>query len=175
MIEASEKFDTIEYLKFGTDRQRQAYAVLMEYEILSKLNQYCPLLVGTIPINIDIESSDLDIICSFTDKNTFIDMLKSLFGNLSDFNIRENLSNHSVIAHFSLCSFEIEVFGQNIPTKEQHAYRHMIIEDYLLTQKGEDFRKQIIELKKQGYKTEPAFAHILGLKGDPYLELLNLT
>ena len=35
------------------------------------------------------------------------------------------------------------------------------------------FRRQIIDLKKQGLKTEPAFAKLLALTGDPYVELLS--
>ncbi len=69
--------------------------------------------------------------------------------------------------------FEIEIFGQSIPTKQQFAYRHLIVEHHLLNKHGEEFRQQIIELKRQGHKTEPAFALALGLTGDPYTELLN--
>jgi len=50
----------------------------------------------------------------------------------------------------------------------------MIIEYRILLEKGEDFRKQLIELKRQGLKTEPAFALLLGLEGNPYTELLSL-
>ena len=49
----------------------------------------------------------------------------------------------------------------------------MLIEYRLLRERGEMFRQEIIALKKQGHKTEPAFAIALGLKGDPYRELLN--
>ena len=169
----NETFDNIEYLKFGTERQKQVYSVLTEHEILLKLKSFSPIFVGTIPLDIDIETSDFDIICHWTDKNEFIFSLKNLFDSYSDFKIRENQSNNSVVANFILRDFEIEVFGQNIPTKEQFAYRHMIIENDLLIEKGNDFRKQIRELKKQGYKTEPAFAFALGLTGNPYIELLN--
>jgi hypothetical protein len=50
----------------------------------------------------------------------------------------------------------------------------MITEYRILLEKGEAFRSQIVELKRQGMKTEPAFALLLGLEGDPYLELLKL-
>jgi len=48
----------------------------------------------------------------------------------------------------------------------------MIVEYKLLKQYGEELRKRIVSLKKQGYKTEPAFAIELNLAGDPYEALL---
>jgi hypothetical protein len=56
-------FTTIDYLKEGNDRQKKAYEVLLKYKIFEKLSNYSPLLAGTVPIEIDIEGSDLDIIC----------------------------------------------------------------------------------------------------------------
>ena len=42
--------------------------------------------------------------------------------------------------------------------------------------KGEEFRQQVVNLKKQGYKTEPAFAKLLGLNSEnPFDELLKLN
>ena len=79
----------------------------------------------------------------------------------------------SLVCNFTIEEFSVELFAQNVPTKLQNAYRHMIIEYDILEQKGEEFRKQIINLKEKGWKTEPAIAELLGLKGNPYLELLN--
>ncbi|MGL5579695.1 MAG: DUF4269 domain-containing protein, partial [Cetobacterium sp.] len=36
------------------------------------------------------------------------------------------------------------------------------------------FRQKIIELKKDGMKTEPAFAFLLKLEGNPYDKILEL-
>ncbi len=168
-------FDSLEYLQNGTHRQRQAYAVLTNNQILSKLKQFDPILVGTIPINIDIESSDLDIICCYSDKQDFIKTVTDNFKKEEKFTICEhqNLDASSIVANFFVDNFEIELFGQSIPTKQQLAYRHMMVENNLLNQYGEQFRQQIIELKRQGHKTEPAFAIALGLTGDPYQELLK--
>lgn len=170
-----EHFDNIAYLQSGTERQREAYAVLMKYQVMEKLTPFDPILAGTIPINIDIDSSDLDIICCFENPQSFIDTVITHFGNAPCFKIREKASYPlTVVSKFTLDHFEIELFGQNVPTKEQPGYRHMIIEQHLLRTHGEAFRQQILTLKRQGYKTEPAFAVALGLDGDPYSALLDL-
>lgn len=168
-------FENIEYLKFGNAKQQLAYEALTKYEVLLKLKQFDPILVGTIPINIDIENSDLDIICYCRDIVEFKNIIKNNFNSCNNFEIREQniLEHKAIIANFNLDNFEIEIFGQNIPTKQQNAYRHMVIEHSILIEHGEEFRQKIVELKQQGYKTEPAFGILLGLKEDPYMELLN--
>ncbi|MBC9798699.1 DUF4269 domain-containing protein, partial [Sinomicrobium weinanense] len=65
-----------------------------------------------------------------------------------------------------------EVFGQDIPVCEQAAYIHMIAEDSLLQERGKIFRQRILDLKRKGHKTEPAFGMLLGIQTDPYAELL---
>ena len=168
-------FSNIDYLKNGNQKQRNAFEVLTQHKILSNLAEFDPILVGTIPINIDIENSDLDIICYWNDKASFIEKIMFFFEKEAEFNIREVFINDrdSVVANFRIEDFEIELFGQNIPTKDQNGYRHMLIENEILQSKGNDFRSEIIKLKQNGYKTEPAFAFLLGLKGDPYAELLE--
>jgi hypothetical protein len=168
-------FSNIEYLKFGNQKQILAYDILTQNTILLNIAEFEPLLVGTIPINIAIENSDLDIICYWKNKTDFKAKIQSVFGNEREFKIRETKidNKETVVANFKIDPFEIEIFGQNIPTKNQNGYKHMIIEDKILTSKGENFRLEIIKLKQKGYKTEPAFGHLLGLKNDPYLELLN--
>jgi len=168
-------FSTIEYLKNGNQKQIQAFEILTRNKIILNLAEFDPILVGTIPINIDIENSDLDIVCYWRNKTDFIEKLNFLFRNENEFTIREVLidNTESVIANFKMDDFEIEIFGQNIPTKNQNGYKHMIIEHEILQSKGESFRSEIIKLKQNGYKTEPAFAFLLGLNGDPYKKLLD--
>ena len=168
-------FSNINYLKIGNQRQIQAFKVLTEKKILMNLAEFYPVLVGTIPINIDIETSDLDIICYWIDKMVFTEKIQSNFNNEDKFIIRDTFINNqeTVIASFETAGFKIEIFGQNIPVREQNGYRHMITEYEILQSKGENFRREIIKLKQQGYKTEPAFGLLLGLKGDPYSALLD--
>jgi hypothetical protein len=168
-------FDNIEYLKNGNERQRAAYRTLTENSIFERLQLFSPLLTGTIPINIDIDESDLDIICYWEKKDEFANTLRSEFGHIHGFNLTEQVINNyeTVLACFWLDDFEIEIFGQNQPTKEQDSFRHMVIEYQILRARGEAFRQEIIKLKQDGLKTEPAFGRLLGFERNPYEELLN--
>lgn len=162
-----------DYLKTGNHKQQKVYQVLVDNHVLEKLSNFTPILVGTIPINIDIASSDLDIICYVLEKETFVDTLNNNFGKEKSFIISENPVLNSIKANFFIGNFEFEIFGQNIETAQQNAYQHMIIEHKILLEKGEKFREEIIKLKEEGIKTEPAFAKLLGLEGNPYEELLK--
>ncbi len=168
-------FTNISYLKTGNQKQQLAFEILSKHKIMENLADFDPILVGTIPINIDIENSDLDIICYWKSKSDFIERIKMLFEKETDFTLREIVidNQESVVANFYIDAFEIEIFGQNVPTELQNGYKHMIIEDKILHSKDENFRLQIIKLKQKGIKTEPAFGLLLGLKGNIYQELLD--
>lgn len=49
------------YLAAGNERQRSAYRVLTELGLLERLASFNPILVGTVPLGIDIPDSDLDV------------------------------------------------------------------------------------------------------------------
>ena len=169
-------FEGIEYLKNGTAKQRRVYEVLSTDGIVDKLATFDPVVVGTIPIGIDLPDSDIDICCCFEDEESFVNTLTARFGDQQGFSIRPSRksNDHALVASFIIADFEIEMFGQRLPTRQQLAYRHMVIEHKLLEEKGADFLEQVLELKRQGLKTEPAFALLLGLDGDPYTALLSL-
>lgn len=169
-------FNTIDYLKYGNIRQKEAYFVLKDLLIFENLKLYNPILTGTIPLEIDLPESDLDIICECRNHTEFSKVISSLFADKNEFKIKsKNYKGiKSTIAKFKTEKFDIEIFGQNIPTQLQNAYRHMLIEYTILKRKEPEFKSNIIKLKQQGLSTEAAFAKLLGLIGNPYDELLNL-
>ena len=169
-------FKNIEYLKHGNDRQKLAYSEIIKLEVFEKLEKYNPILTGTIPIEIDLPESDLDIICECKNHKKFSEFLLEQFGNKTNFKIFsiELNGTKSTIAEFKTENFTFEIFGQNIPTEKQNAYRHMIVEHRILEQKGIEFKHEIKKLKSNGIKTEPAFAKLLELEGNPFDGLLNL-
>lgn len=168
--------DDCDYLRMGTPRQRLAHQVLTELGLPGLLARYHPVLCGTIPIDVDIESSDLDLICYAADPDQFALETGDCFRTMADFEshivIRDDLP--TAIVRFRHPAFAIELFAQGRPVHEQRAYRHMLIEARILELGGEPARTAIRELKRSGLKTEPAFAAYLNLSGDPYLTLLEL-
>ena len=83
-----------------------------------------------------------------------------------------NFSNDLQLIQAMHCNREI--FAQEIPVTKQVAYRHFLTEERLLKLGGPLFKEKILTLRKEGLKTEPAFAKALNLAGDPFEELLKL-
>ncbi|MEI7489511.1 MAG: DUF4269 domain-containing protein [Chryseobacterium sp.] len=172
-------FTKIDYLKVGNDKQKRAYEVLTQYKIFEKLSDYSPILAGTVPIEIDIEGSDLDIICEvdLRFEEDFLDELafRKIVSSETEVTVENTFINGEkcIILNCMLEEFRVEIFGQNKLTTEQNAYRHMIAEHKILQEKGDDFKQKIIELKKKGIKTEPAFGLLMNLE-NPYEDLLKL-
>jgi len=170
-------FSTTDYLKDGNERQKRAFEVITKYKVFEKLSNFSPVLAGTIPIEIDIDGSDLDIICE-VDPRFEEDLDEIMFSKLIPFENKATvehiiLNNEKcIVVNFMLEEFPIEIFGQNKPATRQNAYLHMIAEYKILQEKGEDFKQKIIELKKKGIKTEPAFGMLLNLE-NPYEDLLK--
>lgn len=163
------------YLQNGTPRQRRASEVLRQTGILSILAAYTPVLAGTVPLDIDTEDSDLDIVCWYRTASDFENIVMENFAGRDNFSINRSQVNgqDTVIASFRSEEFTIEIFGQDRPVQEQEAVRHMLIEHSIIQEQGDAFKLKIRELKKKGLKTEPAFALLLGLDGDPYKALLQ--
>ena len=165
-------FLDISYLAEGNPRQRKCFGILRQAGVMEILAPYGPILTGTIPIETDIPSSDLDIVCEVHDPEEFAATLRKNFGSYDRFSLRG--SGGTVVCGFFTGGEEIEIFGSPVHSVRSNAYRHMIVEHRLLTILGGDFRRQVVELKLGGLKTEPAFARLLGLPGDPYEALLEL-
>ncbi|MBM6618706.1 DUF4269 domain-containing protein [Bacillus suaedaesalsae] len=167
-------FENIEYLNSGTSKQKKAYHVIQLLGIMDELAIYTPVLCGTIPLGIDLPQSDLDIIMYVKDFPLFERKLLDQFSHHEKFRLKSTIMrNEKVIkANFYYQGFEFELFGQNKPVHEQYAYLHMVIEHNLLV-KNPKWKEKVIQLKKQGYKTEPAFCTLLNVSGDPYDQLIE--
>lgn len=167
----------IEYLKCGSDAQRDAHRALVALEIFRTLSRYTPVLAGTLPLGISTAASDLDIICQARDLKEFLSFVTALYGDQKHFEgkIYSVRSEPAAVIRFRAEGFDFELFCQNTPVAEQWAVLHLMVERRLLLIGGGEARMRIQALKESGLKTEPAFAKHFGLSGDPYEELARLA
>lgn len=166
----------IDYLLYGDTCQQHAYHTLQKLDIFSVLSEFSPVLVGTVPIDIYIQDSDLDIICEVYHFTSFQSVVTDYFQKLDNFSYAHKVvaDMPRAVVNFNYNGWAIQLFAQSIPAVEQNGFKHMVIEYRILQFLGEDCKQHIRALKLCGMKTEPAFAELLQLTGDPYEALLEL-
>ncbi len=166
----------IAYLLGGNARQRAAHDLLARLGIFDSLAPHRPTLVGTIPIDVDLPESDLDIICEAASPDAFAEIVRAAYGDRPDFQQRfaEHQGMRSAVARFTFEETPIEVFAQDRPISLQNAFRHMVVEARLLALAGPEANEAIRALKRSGLKTEPAFARYFAIPGDAYAALSRL-
>jgi hypothetical protein len=167
----------LSYLEGGTPRQRSAHNALVSLAIMDDLAELHPVLVGTVPLSVATDRSDLDIICEVHDLDRFQSGLRSKYGGLERFSTwrREIDGLETVVAILVSHGWRVEVFGQARPVWEQQAFLHMVVEARLLRLGGEEAARRVKELKASGWRTEPAFAKVFGIRGNAFSTLLELS
>lgn len=167
----------LETMARGNERQKKAYEALRALELFDKLKAYTPVLAGTVPIDVDLPSSDLDVICSAPNLENFAKELQTLYGAQEGFDLHHKLfrSQPAVVARFKAGGFVIEIFAQGSSVFTQPAVIHMLIEARLLAFAAPAAKEKIRLLKQTGMKTEPAFAETFDIKGDAFEELLKIA
>jgi hypothetical protein len=143
--------------------------------VLDVLRDGDPRIAGTLPLGIDVPGSDIDILCHAPDAAAFTRLVWSAFGDRADFSIRQWAGEERpVIASFAAHGWTFELFGHPSPVALQRGWLHFEVERRLLALGGAPFRHAVMERRRQGAKTEPAFAATLRLQGDPYVALLEV-
>jgi predicted metalloenzyme YecM len=151
----------------------QAWSALENYSIFEKLSEFSPLVSGSLPLKIETNLSDLDLLFSANDLDHF-DRQATFIDNAQ---LKRVQLGHDLcsIWQFNYTGMDIEFVAMATPSAEQRAHRHLLIEARLLNIGGEKAIAAIKELKQKGMKTEPAFAHYFKITGDPYEELLEIS
>ncbi|WP_432774177.1 DUF4269 domain-containing protein [Brevibacillus gelatini] len=167
----------LSYLQNGTSKQKAAKQAIEQSAIMQRLKEFDPVLAGTIPLDIDIADSDLDIICESYDLDRFAAIVRASYAAYEGYKEARLLVQGvpTCLISFFACGFWFELFAQPRPVTMQNAYRHMVVEHRLLLLGGPNVLHDIRQLKQNGLKTEPAFASYFHIPGDdPYQALLEL-
>lgn len=155
-----------EYLAQGTRSQRHLWDVLKHHQLLTKLQAFQPQLVGTIPLAIDHAQSDVDIVVGYQNQAVFLAACRKEFGHYHQFQCSQYAAH--AVCRFYCDGLLIELYAIEGASVATNGYRHFCIEERLLKLFGEPLRELIQKLKLSGIKTEPAFAHVFRLTGNPY-------
>lgn len=158
------------------EKNSKIMTFLNDTGILNKFKQFSPCISGTLPLGIQRQDSDLDILFCADDLQEFLDHAKSVFQNESGFHFQfsQNQGLESLVINFEYLGLPIELFAQDCDSFQQRANQHFLIEGRLLKVLGSSFCGKVCDLKQQGIKTEPAFAQILNLD-EPYQDLVDLN
>jgi hypothetical protein len=155
----------------------------MEYEaainnsgVLDALRAFDPRIVGTLPLGLSVPGSDIDIVCHADDPIVFAQAIWQQYQSCDGFRLYQWTSaGRPVVGRFEWGGWPFEVFGGQMPVGRQHGWLHFEIERRLLDLDDGRLRKAVLQQRSLGIKTEPAFAAVLGIAGDPYLGLLELA
>lgn len=138
-------------------------------DILGILAPFDPHVIGTLPLGIARPGSDIDIVCCAVGRSATATLLWEHFRAADGFAIYQWSANgRPLIARFEAYGWPFEIFASADPVSEQPGWQHFEIERRLLGLSEPAFRTAILALRAGGEKTEPAFANLLGLPGDPY-------
>jgi 2-hydroxy-3-oxopropionate reductase len=149
--------------------------VLAETEVIQHLAGFRPTVVGTPPLRLDLAASDIDVICQYSDPAEFWSVAYSAFGNAEGFEAWQWIGSfRATVIRFVHRGWFVQIFGSPEPIEDQNGWLHFEAERRLLMLWGEPLRRRVMALRRQGLKTEPAFARALGIPGDPYEALASL-
>lgn len=158
------------------EKNNKVFNAISQLGILKELRAFKPEVIGTFPLGIQTQKSDVDIALETSDLDKLEVKLKDLFDRYPDFAINRNVGGkfETIIVKFWFQDIRFEIFAQSQSVMQQDGFIHFQVEERILKMGTTDFRTEVIGKKKSGEKTEPAFAKILALVGDPYQALKNI-
>jgi predicted metalloenzyme YecM len=158
------------------ENNKPVYNAILDLNIFSHINMYEPLIVGTFPLGIPTGESDVDILLNAEDFQAAHQTIHGLVNHHKDYSYKSNTYRNTkyLIYSFTHNRVPFEIYVQNKSTVKQYGFRHFFLEERILQLAKPDWRKKLVQLRADGLKTEPAFAQLLNLPGDPYESLLSL-
>lgn len=154
------------------EKNPKLFAAIINSGVLLDFKDYSPLVSGTFPLDIAVETSDVDIIMTSDSLEKLSEKINKHYSHCADYSLRTD--NDYITAKFSFADFVFEIYAERTASSLQNSNLHFLVEERLLKLGPTSFRKHILRLKESGVKTEQAFATQLNLSGDPYQALLDI-
>ena len=150
-----------------------ALAEWKELRLGERLAPYDPVAVSSMVTGLNAGVSDLDVVCDLRPAG-FLKAVRRWYGERSSFETWRTGSRR--VVSFEGARLRIELVGEELAVEEQPAYLHAVAHRRLVDLGGERFARSVRRTRRErGCKTEPAIAFVLGLSGDPYVEVMRLA
>lgn len=133
------------------------------------LDGFNPALVGSYPVGLALEGSDLDYVCDAYDLEAFATTAIEAFGDLDNFtcemkNMRGGAS--CVVTFESPNGYPVEIVAQPRPTGQNYGYLRMLVTARLVAFVGKSGQENLLKLKKGGASTDVALMTLFGIDED---------
>lgn len=98
--------------------------VIEDLEILTRLAEFTPVVIGTPPLGLATNESDIDVACTSPDFDRFSAVVRPAFDRMEAFAIRhvDHLAAPAAVASFKAMEWEIELFCQKVATGYQWGF-----------------------------------------------------
>ncbi len=144
--------------------------------ILRALSRLGPVIAGTFPLDLNLPESDVDVLCRLQPASLFRAAAQSI-SRLPGYSLRASVrrGRRTAVCRVRPGRLPLEIFAQSGPLRSQRGYRHLEVEYRLLSLCGGSLREGILKLRRADARTEPPFAQLLRLRGDPHDALERLA
>ena len=162
-----------------THRGVRAMATVAGSGLLDGLRDYDPVVAGPCPLGLDQPDSDVDVLCCAPPTAAFVEQVAAAVPDAEAFAWHRGAVDDqadAVVVTLHLDDLPVEVVAQARPTRDQCAYRRLVVERRLLVLGGAQLQARVRDerLGADHAEVETAFARALGLAGDPATAILRL-
>jgi hypothetical protein len=165
-------------IRDGSTRQMRAYSVVFDkLMVFRQLDDHDPIWVGDYPVDIDTDSSPIQILCNPSSLRPFLMEVRSCYGEYPEFRLTWKAVHRvpTVVARFQVDEFTVELFAQPRPTNNQQQFVNMLVIARLLAIGGDTAKAAIREkMTAETSTSEVVLAHF-GLEAtdmDAYMTML---
>jgi uncharacterized protein DUF4269 len=150
-----------------------ALAEWKQLKLGERLASYDPVAVSSMLTGLNVGVSDLDVVCDLRQAG-FLEVVRARFAERPSFETWR--AGSRTVVSFEGTRLRIELVGEERAVEEQPAYLHAVAHRRLVDLGGERFARSVRRARRErGCKTELAIALVLGLHGDPYVEVMRLA
>lgn len=162
-----------------THRGIRAMATVAGSGLLDGLREHDPVVAGPCPLGLDRPDSNVDVLCCAPPTTAFVEQVAAVVPDAQAFTWhrdRVDAAYDAVIVTLHLDGLPVEVIAQARPTREQRAYRGLVVARRLLVLGGAPLQTRVRDehLRSDQIELEAAFARALRMDGEPVTALLRL-